>query len=43
LLAFGNPETIEYSKLSILLGSSVAGAVGYAILNRRNREVPESS
>ena len=34
LLAFGNPEIIQSSKISILLSSLVAGTVGFLILNR---------
>lgn len=35
LLAFGNPEIIQSSKISILLGSIMAGTVGFLILNRK--------
>jgi len=35
LLAFGNPEIIQNSKISILLGSIMAGTVGFLILNRK--------
>ena len=35
LLAFGNPEIIQSSKISILLGSFVSGTVGFLILNRQ--------
>ena len=35
LLAFGNPEIIQSSKISILLGSLVSGTVGFLILNRQ--------
>jgi len=35
LLAFGNPEIVQSSKISILLGSLVAGTVGFLILNRQ--------
>jgi len=34
LLAFGNPEIVQSSKISILLGSLLAGTVGYLILNK---------
>ncbi|MCM0083026.1 Na+/H+ antiporter NhaA [Geomonas sp. Red32] len=37
LLAFGTPEVIEASKLSILLSSLVAGTTGYFLLNRVTR------
>jgi len=35
LLAFSNPEIIQNSKLSILLGSFMAGSVGLLILNSK--------
>jgi Na+:H+ antiporter, NhaA family len=35
LLAFGNPEIVQSSKISILLGSLIAATVGYFILNRQ--------
>jgi Na+:H+ antiporter, NhaA family len=35
LLAFGNPEIIASSKLSILLTSVLAGTIGYLILNKQ--------
>jgi NhaA family Na+:H+ antiporter len=35
LLAFGNPEIIESSKLSILITSVLAGTVGFLILNKQ--------
>ena len=35
LLAFGNPEIIQSSKISILLSSLMAGTVGFLILNRK--------
>ncbi|MBI5082436.1 MAG: Na+/H+ antiporter NhaA [Chloroflexi bacterium] len=38
LLAFGNPEIAQSSKISILLSSLVAGAVGFLILNRETAE-----
>lgn len=34
LLAFGNPEIIQSSKISILISSLLAGAVGFLILSR---------
>ncbi len=34
LLAFDNPDIVQSSKISILLGSLVAGLVGFLILNR---------
>ena len=40
LLAFGKPEIVQSSKISILLGSLVAGIVGYMILNRGNQGAP---
>jgi NhaA family Na+:H+ antiporter len=36
LLAFGNPEIVQSSKISILLSSLVAGTVGFLILNRQD-------
>ena len=35
LLAFGNPEIIQSSKISILLSSLMAGTVGFLILNKQ--------
>lgn len=35
LLAFGNPDIIQNSKISILLGSFMAGTVGFLILGRK--------
>ena len=35
LLAFGNPEIVQSSKISILLSSLAAATVGYFILNRQ--------
>jgi NhaA family Na+:H+ antiporter len=35
LLAFSNPEIIQNSKISILLGSFMAGTVGFLILDRK--------
>ena len=34
-LAFSNPEIIQNSKISILLGSFMAGTVGFLILDRK--------
>lgn len=34
LLAFGSPEIVQSSKISILLSSLIAGAVGFLILNK---------
>jgi NhaA family Na+:H+ antiporter len=36
LLAFGNPEIVQSSKISILLSSFFAGMVGFLILRRQN-------
>ncbi|GAW65418.1 sodium:proton antiporter [Geoanaerobacter pelophilus] len=41
LLAFGNPEIIDISKLSILLASLLAGTIGYLIL--RKQDTPKGS
>jgi NhaA family Na+:H+ antiporter len=35
LLAFGNPEIVQSSKISILLSSLLAGTVGFLILNKK--------
>jgi NhaA family Na+:H+ antiporter len=35
LLAFGNPEIVQSSKIAILLSSLCAGVIGFAILNRQ--------
>lgn len=40
LLAFGNPETVQSSKISILLSSLAAGTVGFLILRRPSAHVP---
>lgn len=40
LLAFGNPETVQSSKISILLGSLAAGTVGFLILRKQSTHVP---
>lgn len=34
LLAFGNPEIVQSSKIAILLSSFMAGIIGYLILNK---------
>ncbi|MCX5861605.1 MAG: Na+/H+ antiporter NhaA [Deltaproteobacteria bacterium] len=39
LLAFGNPEIVQSSKISILVGSLVAGTVGFLILNRQTASI----
>ena len=41
LLAFGTPEIVKSSKIAILLGSLLAGTVGYLILN--SRAIPQRS
>ncbi|MFA7404688.1 MAG: Na+/H+ antiporter NhaA [Pelobacteraceae bacterium] len=43
LLAFGNPETVQSSKISILLGSLAAGTVGFLILRRQSANVPDQA
>lgn len=40
LLAFGSPEIVLGSKISILLGSLAAGTVGFLILRRQSAPVP---
>lgn len=35
MLAFGNPEIVQSSKISILISSFLAGTVGFLILNRQ--------
>ncbi|MCE5281431.1 MAG: Na+/H+ antiporter NhaA [Deltaproteobacteria bacterium] len=35
ILAFGNPEIVQSSKISILLGSLLAGTVGFLLLNKQ--------
>ncbi|OGU14075.1 MAG: Na+/H+ antiporter NhaA [Geobacteraceae bacterium GWC2_53_11] len=40
LLAFGNPETAQSSKISILLGSLAAGTVGFLVLRKQSAHVP---
>lgn len=34
LLAFGNAEVIQHSKIAILLSSFIAGAIGFAVIKR---------
>lgn len=36
LLAFGNPEIIDISKLSILVASVLAGTIGYLVLRKQD-------
>lgn len=43
LLAFDNPEIVQSSKISILLGSLVAGTVGFLILSRVTANVSNHS
>jgi NhaA family Na+:H+ antiporter len=43
LLAFGNPEIVQSSKISILLGSLVAGTVGFLILNKQTANISNRS
>ncbi|MDP3046569.1 MAG: Na+/H+ antiporter NhaA, partial [Chloroflexota bacterium] len=43
LLAFGNPEIVQSSKISILLGSLAAGTVGFLILNRQTTSISNRS
>ncbi|HBG04728.1 MAG TPA: Na+/H+ antiporter NhaA [Geobacter sp.] len=43
LLAFGNAEIIDSSKLSILVTSILAGSVGYLILSRQAADSPNGS
>lgn len=43
LLAFGNPEIVQSSKLSILLSSLLAGAVGFLILKRQTARLSSGS
>ncbi|MBF0102675.1 MAG: Na+/H+ antiporter NhaA [Desulfobacterales bacterium] len=38
-LAFGNPEIVESSKISILLGSLLAGTVGFLILRMKVNKI----
>jgi NhaA family Na+:H+ antiporter len=43
LLAFSSPEIVQSSKISILLSSLLAGAVGFIILNRQTVDFPNHS
>jgi len=43
LLAFGNPEVIQSSKISILLSSLLAGTVGFLILNKQTASISNRS
>ncbi len=43
LLAFGNPEIVQSSKISILLGSLAAGTVGFLILSRQTASMSNRS
>lgn len=43
LLAFGDPEIVQSSKISILLSSLLAGTVGFLILNRETASVANHS
>jgi Na+:H+ antiporter, NhaA family len=43
LLAFGNPEIVQSSKISILLGSLTAGTVGFLVLNRQSARISSHS
>lgn len=43
LLAFGNPETVQSSKISILLGSLAAGTVGFLVLRKQSAHVPRQA
>ncbi len=43
LLAFGNPEIIQSSKIAILLSSLLAGATGFMILNRQTANIANRS
>lgn len=43
LLAFGNPEIVQSSKISILISSIVAGTVGFLILNRETASISNRS
>lgn len=40
LLAFDNPDVVQSSKISILLGSLLAGILGFLILNRQTSSDP---
>lgn len=41
LLAFGNPEIVQSSKISILLSSLLAGTVGYLVLYKQPLSMPD--
>lgn len=43
LLAFGNPEIVQSSKISILVSSLLAGTVGYIILSRQGVSISDHS
>ena len=43
LLAFGDPRTVDSSKISILLASVLAGSVGYLILSKQAANTPNGS
>jgi Na+:H+ antiporter, NhaA family len=43
LLAFGNPEIVQSSKVSILLSSFFAGMVGFLILNKQTAHISNRS
>ena len=43
LLAFGNPEIVQSSKISILLSSLLAGTVGFLILNKQTASISDRS
>ncbi|HNQ94548.1 MAG TPA: Na+/H+ antiporter NhaA, partial [Anaerolineales bacterium] len=41
LLAFSDPQTIQSSKITVLLTSLLSGAIGYLILNKRIHHVEQ--
>ncbi len=43
LLAFENPMTIQSTKISILLGSLIAGVIGYLVLSWQKAPVTSES
>jgi Na+:H+ antiporter, NhaA family len=43
LLAFAEPETIQFSKIAVFLGSIFAGTTGFLILNRRKANIANHS
>jgi NhaA family Na+:H+ antiporter len=43
MLAFGNPEIVQSSKISILLSSLLAGTVGFIILNKQSINISNRS